>query len=284
MISLFRSKLKTRNKGYFISLFDNKEEAEKFLPIIKEIMEDEEIEKISQNIKADKHAFLNHNIEIKGRQFDIMIAHYLIEPEMQHRLDSLSNSYLEYETMLQEKVFGKIPKSGDKNLECLDRKKLKEYTVEKSDISLQLKPFLEEKLIENNQIQLFEDIEMPLVDVLVSMEREGVRIDIDQLHEFSQELELVKKRLEKEIFEDAGEEFSVSSPKQLSEILFQKLKIAEKTKKSSKTKHLSTSEDVLSKLIDKHPIVSRVLEYRSLTKLKGTYVDGVPVKEMKLFQ
>lgn len=266
-----------KNKGYFISLFDNKEEAEKFLPIIKEIMEDEEIEKISQNIKADKHAFLNHNIEIKGRQFDIMIAHYLIEPEMQHRLDSLSNSYLEYETMLQEKVFGKIPKSGDKNLECLDRKKLKEYTVEKSDISLQLKPFLEEKLIENNQIQLFEDIEMPLVDVLVSMEREGVRIDIDQLHEFSQELELVKKRLEKEIFEDAGEEFNVSSPKQLSEILFQKLKIAEKTKKSSKTKHLSTSEDVLSKLIDKHPIVSRVLEYRSLTKLKGTYVDALPL-------
>ncbi|MFA6807285.1 MAG: DNA polymerase I, partial [Bacteroidales bacterium] len=266
-----------KHKGCFISLIQNQEEGKKMLPMLKEIMEDKEIEKISQNIKSDKHALLNQNIEIKGRQFDITIAHYLIEPEMQHKLDSLANSYLKYETMAEEKVYGKIPKTGKIDTKRLDKILIKEYSVEKSDISLQIKPFLEAKLRDYILENLFEEIEMPLVDALVSMEREGVRIDIDQLNTFSQELENEKKKLEEEIFLLSEEEFNISSPKQLSEILFQKLKIAEKTKKSSITKQLSTSEEVLSKLVDKHPIVSKVLEFRSLAKLKGTYVDALPL-------
>ncbi|HHT03331.1 MAG TPA: DNA polymerase I [Bacteroidales bacterium] len=266
-----------KHKGYFVFLNQNKEEETEIFNMLKEVFEDREIDKVSQNMKSDKHALLNHNIEIRGREFDIVIAHYLIEPEMQHKFDSLASSYLEYETILEEKAFGKVPKSGIIDIKKIDKTQLINYSVEKADISLQLKPILEEKLRENDLENLFQEIEMPLVSVLVSMEREGVRIDTEQLKTFSDELEEEKQRLESEIFELSEEEFNISSPKQLSEILFKKLKIAENTKKSSITKQLSTSEEVLSKLVDKHPIVSKILEYRSLTKLKGTYVDALPL-------
>lgn len=265
------------NSGYFLLLPSNRDEVIRILQDYKEIFEDEEILKIGHNMKFDKNVLLNYGLEVKGKCFDTILAHYLIDAESRHKLDLLSVSYLNYEMIPFERVVGKMAKIGKINPKLLDKELLKEYAVEDADICLRLKPIFEAKLRESNLMEVFETIEMPLVDVLLDMEREGVRINFEELNEFSKELQNKKIELEGKIYELAGQEFNISSPKQLGDILFTKLEIVEKAKKTSQSKQFSTAEDVLVKLVDKHPIISLVLDYRSLTKLKGTYVDALPL-------
>jgi DNA polymerase-1 len=264
------------HKGYFVLLPQNEKEKTLFLALIKEIMEDIKVEKIAHNIKFDKNVLLNYGIEVKGKCFDTILAHYLIDSEARHKIDYLANSYLNYEMIPFEKVFGKV-KSGSININSLDKTALKEYAVEDADIAFQLKPLFEKKLKEDELWDLFQNIEMPLVDVLLSMEREGVKINTEELNAFSKELNAVKLELEEKIYALANETFNISSPKQLGDILFKKLQIVEKAKTTSATKQFSTSEDVLLKLVNKHPIIPLILDYRSITKLKNTYVDALPL-------
>ena len=265
-----------KNSGFFIIIPNNQEEKQKIIGLLKEILEDTEVEKIAHNIKFDKNVLLNYGIEVKGKCFDTILAHYLIDSEARHKLDNLANSYLNYEMIPFEKVFGKV-KDGKININLLDKTALKEYAVEDADIALQLKSIFEEKLKEANLLELFENIEMPLIDVLLSMEREGVRINTEELALFSERLNKEKLELESKIYALANEEFNISSPKQLGDILFKKLQIIEKAKTTSATKQFSTSEDVLLKLVNKHPIIPLILDYRSITKLKNTYVDAFPL-------
>ncbi len=265
-----------KNSGFFVLIPQKEEESRPLLNLLKNLLEDEDIEKIAHNIKFDKNVLLNYGIEVKGNCFDTILAHYLIDSEARHKLDNLANSYLNYEMIPFEKVFGKV-KDGKININSLDKIALKEYAVEDADIALQLKPIFEKKLKGDDLWDLFENIEMPLVEVLLSMEREGVRINTEELNTFSEQLNKEKLELEKKIYELAGEEFNISSPKQLGDILFKKLQIVEKAKTTSATKQFSTSEDVLLKLVNKHPIISLILDYRSITKLKSTYVDAFPL-------
>lgn len=265
-----------KNRGFFILIPNKQGEKEEILILLKEILEDNEVEKIAHNIKFDKNVLLNYGIEVKGKCFDTILAHYLIDSEARHKIDYLANSYLNYEMVPFEKVFGKV-KDGKINIDSLDRMALKEYAVEDADIALQLKLIFEKKLEDDNLLDLFENIEMPLVDVLLSMEREGVRINTEELALFSERLNKEKLELESKIFALANEEFNISSPKQLGDILFKKLQIIENAKTTSATKQFSTSEDVLLKLVNKHPIIPLILDYRSITKLKSTYVDAFPL-------
>lgn len=265
-----------KNSGFFVLIPQKEEENKPLLNLLKNLLEDENIEKIAHNIKFDKNVLLNYGIEVKGKCFDTILAHYLIDSEARHKLDNLANSYLNYEMIPFEKVFGKV-KDGKININLLDKTALKEYAVEDADIALQLKSIFEEKLKEANLLELFENIEMPLVDVLLSMEREGVRINTEELALFSERLNKEKLELESKIYALANEEFNISSPKQLGDILFKKLQIIEKAKTTSATKQFSTSEDVLLKLVNKHPIIPLILDYRSITKLKNTYVDAFPL-------
>lgn len=265
-----------KSNGFFVIIPQKDEERKEILILLKQLMEDERIEKIAHNIKFDKNVLLNYGIEVRGICFDTILAHYLIDSEARHKIDFLANSYLNYEMIPFEEVFGK-PKDGKININSIDKIALKEYAVEDADIALQLKPIFEAKLKEDELWDLFEKIEMPLVDVLLSMEREGIRINTEELNDFSQRLNKEKLNLETKIYALANEEFNISSPKQLGDILFKKLQIVEKAKTTSATKQFSTSEDVLLKLVNKHPIIPLILDYRSITKLKSTYVDAFPL-------
>lgn len=265
-----------RHKGFFILFPQNKESENQFIEIIKPLFENESIEKIAHNIKFDKNVLLNYGIEVKGKTFDTLLAHYLLDPETRHKLDILSEKYLEYTMIDFETVFGKNTKPPF-SINKINKELLTEYAVEDADVTFALKPILEEELKQNNLLELFHNIEMPLVDVLLSMERQGVKIDINQLHTFSQSLQEQKQNLEQQIYQLAGKEFNIASPKQLGTILFDELQISSDKKiKKTHTKQYSTSEEVLQKLINHHPIVPLILEYRSLTKLKSTYVDTLP--------
>lgn len=265
-----------RHKGFFVFFPQSKDLQKDFLEIIKPLFENETIEKVAHNLKFDKNVLLNYGIEVKGKTFDTLLAHYLIDPESRHKLDILSEKYLEYTMIDFETVFGKTIKEPIK-IEKLNAELLTEYAVEDADVTFGLKPILEEELKQNGLLELFYNIEMPLVDVLLGMERQGVRIDTTQLHKFSQLLQEQKQQLEERIYQLAGKEFNISSPKQLGIILFDELQISSDKKiKKTQTKQYSTSEDVLQKLINYHPIIPLILEYRSLTKLKSTYVDALP--------
>ena len=263
-------------KGFFILIPQNEELKKQFIETIKPLFENETIEKVAHNIKFDKNVLLNYGIQVKGKTFDTLLAHYLIDPESRHKLDILSEKYLEYTMIDFETVFGKNTKPPF-SIEKINLELLTEYAVEDADITFALKPIIEEELRKNNLLELFTNIEMPLVDVLLSMERQGVKIDTNQLHNFSQLLQEQKQELEQRIYQLAGREFNISSPKQLGTILFDELQISSDKKiKKTQTKQYSTSEDVLQKLINYHPIIPLILEYRSLTKLKSTYVDALP--------
>jgi DNA polymerase-1 len=206
-----------------------------------------------------------------------MLAHYLLQPDMRHNMDVLARNNLKYTTISYDEVTEKT-RGSQLTMREVQRKKidqLVDYACEDADITLQLKQVFEPKLVETNTQELFENIEVPLVPVLASMEAEGVKIDIKTLHEYSGQLEGEIKEIEKEIHQQAGEEFNIASPKQLGVILFEVLKVTEKPK-MTKTKQYSTGEDVLRKLINKHPIIQNILDFRSLTKLKSTYVDTLP--------
>jgi DNA polymerase-1 len=243
--------------------------------LFKTIFAKESTTKIAQNIKYDMSVLRNYGIEIKGATYDTMLAHYLIEPEKRHGMDALALAYLSYEPMSIENLIGKKgAKQG--NMREVELNLIKEYAAEDADITLQLKPFLDKQLTTNPKaVQLLNEVEMPLARVLSAIECEGVNLDVPFLQEMSKTLEADSKAVQEKIFATAGQEFNIASPKQLGEILFEKLKLDPKAKKT-KTGQYMTGEEVLSKLEAEHEIASLILDFRELQKLKSTYVDALP--------
>lgn len=261
------------NEAYYIPFSENKEEATAVLSEFKSLFENENIEKVGQNIKYDLNVLTNYGIQLKGKLFDTMIAHYLIQPDMRHNMDLLAEAYLGYKTVSIETLIGKKGKN-QKSMRDIPQEEIVDYACEDADITLQLKNQFEPKMNETLK-KLMDEIETPLIPVLAAMEKEGIKLDVLALTKFSEELEILVVDLTKKILDLSGEDFNIDSPKQLGEVLFDKMQIVEKAKKT-KTGQYSTSEDVLSKLANKHEIVPLILEYRSLKKLKSTYVDALP--------
>lgn len=262
------------NQAFYIPIPSNREEAQKIVNIFKPIYENPEIQKIGQNIKYDYEVLKNYGIEIKGKMFDDMIAHYLIQPELRHNMDYMAEIYLHYETVHIEELIGPKGKN-QKNMRDLKPEDIYEYAAEDADVTLKLKNVLAPKLKELNLEELFEKIEMPLVPVLADMEMTGVRLDTKALQEASDSFTHRMQEVEKHIYELAGETFNISSPKQVGEILFNKMKIIDKPKKT-RTGQFVTSEEVLQQLRSKNPIVEEILKYRGLRKLLNTYIDSLP--------
>ena len=260
-------------EAYYVPTPTNPKERDEILAVFKPLFENERIEKVGQNIKFDYHILANYGIELKGQLFDTMIAHYLIQADMRHNMIVLAETYLNYSPIKIESIIGKG--KTQLNMRDLDPLEIKKYACEDADVTWQLKAVFEPLLKEDDLISLFREIEMPLVSVLAKMEREGINLDRESLQLFSKKLESSVKEIQDEIFDIAGTEFNISSPKQLGEILFDHIKIDDKAKKT-KTGQYSTSEEVLSKLKKKHPIVEKVLTFRSLQKLRSTYVDALP--------
>ncbi|APD06159.1 DNA-directed DNA polymerase [Flavobacteriaceae bacterium UJ101] len=262
-----------KNTGYYITLPENQKETTSILNEFKPFFEDPTIIKIGHNLKYDLKVLANYQIEVKGNLFDTMIAHYLINPDMRHGMDILAETYLNYQPIKIETLIGKKGKN-QLSMRDVEIEKQTPYACEDADITLQLKEIFEKKFTEEIK-KLFYDIEMPLMRVLIQMELNGISLDSESLAKLSKELEEDSTLLEKSIYEQAGEEFNIASPKQLGPILFEKLAISKKAKKT-KTGQYSTSEDVLSKLKNEHSIVANILNYRQVNKLKSTYVDALP--------
>ena len=261
-------------KAFYVPVPENREEAMKVLEIFRPVYESERILKIGQNVKYDLEVLANYGIELKGEMFDTMIAHYLLQPELRHNMDYMAEVYLNYQTIHIDELIGPRGKN-QKSMRDVPPADVCEYASEDTDITLQLYNTLEPKLRESDLYPLFRDIEMPLVRVLAEMEMNGVLIDTNALKETSVAFTERMLELERKIYEEAGEEFNISSPRQVGDILFEKLKIVEKAKKT-KTGQYVTSEEVLQQLKNKAPIVSNILAYRGLKKLLGTYVDALP--------
>ena len=260
-------------EAFYVPFPEDREKAQSLVNQFKSIFEDEKIEKVGQNLKYDINVLSAYGVDVKGKLFDTMIAHYLIQPDMRHNMDLLAEAYLGYKPVSIETLIGK---KGKKQLSMRDvpQEKIVDYACEDADITLQLKNEFEPKMNETLK-KLMDEIETPLIPVLSAMEKEGIKLDVPALKTFSEELEELITGLTKQIIEMAGEEFNIDSPKQLGVVLFENMKIVEKAKKT-KTGQYSTSEDVLSKLANKHDIIPLILEYRSLKKLKSTYVDALP--------
>ncbi len=261
-------------KGFYLPFPEEREDAQKIIEDLREFFESEKIEKIGQNLKYDIKVLDKYNVEIKGPLFDTMIAHYLINPDMRHNMDVLAETYLNYSPQLITELIGKKGKNQG-NMRDVPLEKQTEYAAEDADITYQLKNFFEKELEEAETRKLFDEIEIPLVQVLSEMELEGINLDEEYLKSLSDALSRDIKELETKIYQEAGEEFLISSPKQLGIILFEKLALVKKPKKT-KTGQYSTSEDVLSSLAAKHDIIQHVLDYRGLVKLLNTYVDALP--------
>ncbi len=265
------------SKAWFVPFEAAKEENEKKIRLLQPIFEDINICKTGFDLKQTMHLLSDYGVCVKGNCFDILLAHYLIDSEAPHRLDLLSESLLSYRMMEAETVFGKSTKANLFGLQPFGKEQLRDLACEGADMVFRLKEKLEVKLRETGQTSLFEEIEMPLIEVLFAMESRGVRIDSGALAVFSEKLAKQKTELESRIYELAGEEFNIGSPKQLGEILFTKLQIAGDVKaKKTATKQFSTAEEVLQKYEADYPIVKAVLEWRTLAKLKNTYVDALP--------
>ena len=262
------------NQAFYVPIPQDPEEAQKIVNEFKSVYEDERILKIGQNIKYDLMVLQNYGITLKGEIFDTMIAHYLLQPELRHGMDYLAEVYLNYQTIHIEELIGPKGKN-QKNMADLPPSQVYEYACEDADITLKLKNVFEPKLKEEGCYDLFREVEMPLMPVLAWMERNGVCIDTEALKETSTLYTKEMNRLEEEIHALAGEPFNIASPKQVGEVLFEKLKISEKPKKT-KTGQYVTSEEVLETLRTRHPIVEKILEHRGLKKLLGTYIDALP--------
>ena len=258
-------------KGYYVSFPEDQEETQQ---ILEAFLEQESIEKIGHNLKYDIKVLSNYKMPVKGPLFDTMIAHYLINPDMRHGMDILSETYLNYQPVSITQLIGKKGKN-QLSMRDVPLKDQTEYAVEDADITLQLKEFFTKELESGNVTRLFNDVELPLVAVLTAMEIEGIGLNVDFLKELSVDLTNDIQRLEQHIYQQAGEEFNIASPKQLGPILFDKLKLVNRPKKT-KTGQYSTAEEVLSYLAKDHPIVADILEYRQYKKLQSAYVDALP--------
>jgi len=264
----------TPREAWYVPVPDNYNEALGIVGEFKTVFEDEKISKIGQNMKFDISILKWYDVEVKGQFFDTMLAHYLLQPDMRHNMDFLAGMYLGYRPVSIESLIGKKGQN-QQSMRSIDFDLVKEYAAEDADITLQLKTVFDPLLYKTGTSKLFDEIEIPLVPVLASMEAEGVRLDAQALKDFSSDLEKEISLLETSIYQHAGTKFNIASPKQLGEILFDRMKIVENARQT-KTKQYSTGEDILAKLVNKHPIISDILEYRSLTKLKSTYVDVLP--------
>ena len=262
------------NEAFYVPVPQDEAEARKIVEIFRPAYEDEKILKIGQNLKYDYEVLMNYGVEIKGKMFDTMIAHYVIQPELHHNMDYLAEIYLNYQTIHIEELLGPKGK-GQKNMSDLDPKDVYEYAAEDADVTLKLKNKLEAELRKYGAEELFYNIEMPLMPVLAEMEMNGVLIDTKSLAETSTVLTKRMEEVEREIYELAGGEFNIASPRQVGEVLFDKLKIVEKAKKTKKGQYV-TNEEVLQSLKGKHKIVGAILEHRGLKKLLGTYIDALP--------
>lgn len=260
-----------KDQAFYISL---REQTKEKLQLFSEVFLSSEIEKIGQNIKYDINILRRYGISVEGPMFDTMIAHYLIEPDLRHGMDYLSETFLNYKPISIETLIGKKGKS-QKNMGDLTDEQIHEYACEDADITYQLKLKLAPLLKENNTLELFNEIEMPLVSVLSEMEYEGISLDVQSMLDYSVELQAEIEELEKNIKSYAKEDINVSSPKQLGDLLFDELKIVEKAKKT-KSGQYQTNEETLVKLKGKHPIIEQILDFRQLKKLKSTYVDVLP--------
>ena len=263
-----------KGEGCLIPFPESQQETAKALEILRPVFENPGIKKVGQNLKFDIQVLGNYGIEVKGMLFDTMIAHYLLEPDMRHNMNLLSETYLSYEPIRIESLIGEKGAS-QKNMREVPVGLLKEYAVEDADITWQLKDLFKPKLQEEGLYRLASDIEMPLIRVLAEMERNGVRLNQDDLMGIASELREDIILLEKEIFSLAGTEFNISSPKQLGDILFLRMKLDENAR-TTKTKQFVTSEEILQRLSGKHPIINKVLEFRGLKKLLSTYVEALP--------
>ena len=262
------------HKGYYILFPEDFDLARQWLSVLKPFFESTTILKIGQNLKYDLKVLSNYGIEVCGQLFDTMIAHYLLNPDMRHNMDLLSEAYLGYTPIAIDTLIGKKGK-GQLTMRAVPAELQKEYAVEDTDVTLQLKHTFLPLLEKDQMVKLFTEVEAPLVKVLAQMEYEGIRLDTHFLGELSKEINTDLIALQTTIFDQAGESFNLSSPKQLGDILFEKLKLLSKPKKT-KTGQYATSEEVLSQLASEHPIVANVLEFRALQKLQSTYIEALP--------
>lgn len=260
--------------AYYVPISNNQEEAQKTIELFRPFFEDQNVLKIAHNLKYDYKVLKNYNIEVEGKLFDTMVAHYLLNPDGRHGMDYLSEMYLDYKPVSIESLIGKKGKN-QRTLRDVDVQTQTDYAAEDADVTFQLYELFAPQLAKENLEDLFYNVEMPLMKVLAKIELTGVRLDNNWLAQESKDLENDLKILESKIFELSGEEFNMNSPKQLGEILFEKMQLDPKAKKT-KTGQYATSEDVLQKLSSKHEIIPQILEYRTLQKLKSTYVDALP--------
>jgi DNA polymerase-1 len=262
------------HQAFYVPIPENREDAQKRVEIFRSVYENEKILKIGQNLKYDLEVLRNYDIELKGKMWDTMIAHYLIQPELRHNMDYMAEIYLNYQTIHIDELIGAKGKN-QRSMRELDPKEVYEYAAEDADITLQLKNKLEPELKQQGAEKLFYEIEMPLMPVLAEMEMTGVCLDTDSLSETSKQLTQRMLDIEQRIYELAGEHFNIASPKQVGDILFDKLKIIDKAKKTKKGQYV-TSEEVLQQLRHKHEIVGLILDHRGLKKLLGTYIEALP--------
>ena len=260
--------------GYYLPIKNNKSAHEKSFEILRPFFESTEIIKVGHNIKFDIQVLHKYNVKVSSPIYDTMVAHYLINPDMRHNLDTLSESYLNYSPISIESLIGKKGKNQI-SMRDVSIDKITDYASEDADITFQLKSIFDKEIEVNNLSKIFYDIEIPMINVLSEMETEGIKIDTSYLEKLDKEFEEDLEKLKKEIFKKSGEEFNLNSPKQLGEILFDKLKLVSKPKKT-KTGQYSTSEEVLSSLANDHKIIEDILEWRSLDKLQNTYVKSLP--------
>ena len=263
-------------KGFYLSFPENRSEAQELIEILRPFFEDESIQKIGQNLKYDIKVLSKYNISVQGKLFDTMLAHYLINPDMRHNMEVLAETYLNYSPIPIVELLGKKGKN-QLSMRDISLEKITEYAVEDADITLQLKKHFEKELKEANTQKLFDEIEIPLLRVLAEMELEGINLDVPFLNELAKDLDKDIAQLVSKIYELADEEFNIASPKQLGIVLFEKMKLVDKPKKT-KTGQYSTAEDVLSYLAKEHEIVNYILKYRGLAKLKSTYIDTLPIQ------
>ena len=266
-----------KGKGFYVPFPENREEAMVLIAKLLPFFENESIEKIGQNLKYDLKILANYGVTVKGKLFDTMIAHYLINPDMRHNMDILSETYLKYAPKAIEDLIGKKGKN-QKSMRDVPLEDIKEYAVEDADVTLQLSEIFTLELDKTETKKLFDEIEIPLVSVLASMEIEGINLDVPFLKSLSAELATDIKVLETKIYEIAGEKFNLASPKQLGDILFDKLKIGGAKQKKTKTGQYATGEEILTYLAKDNEIVSAILDWRSLIKLQNTYVEALPLQ------